>query len=149
MVQKYGLDAPRGDGGGGGALLTASVTFNAAQLIAAAVTPIPLVIAPGPGKTLAVVNVTYGYQFGTVTFTGGGGAVCYQGPNNFAADRGDETIYAAPFSAACFSAPTGGNGGNIDEFENVALVYLVPSAQPYAGGDGTGSITVTYVVVDL
>ena len=61
----------------GGGLLSLTVSLSSAQILAAAVTPVTVIPAPGAGKSMTVFKSVYELLFGTTPYTGGQGALFY------------------------------------------------------------------------
>jgi hypothetical protein len=142
-------------GGGGGVLIqVATITLSSAQILAAAVTPVPVLPAPGAGKFYIVISDIYEYIFGTVQYSGGSGGLFYgTAMNNQAADFGDEGVFGSAVSSIYIGSSLTALGVQPTSVQdNVPLVFginLQNGQSPYVGGDGTGVITVLYYVLTL
>lgn len=140
-------------GGSSGVVLQGVVTLSAAQILASATVPVPVIPAPGAGQMIQVLNVMYELTFGTLAYTGTPsgqtvGALFYgDNTNNLQADGGDNGVFAS----AASTISTAGNGlptAVIADLVNQPVVYeCVGNGAAYTLGDGTGRIVVTYTVV--
>jgi hypothetical protein len=140
-----------GGGGGGGLLQQVHVALSPADIMTTGF--VEIAPAPGAGKMIVSINTVYNYVFGTAPYTVsefGNSGLYYDTPAGVQADQSDEGVWVASASsiqtAGATSAPQSATG----KFENVPVVWSGGgSASPYSGGDGTGSITYTYMVVTL
>jgi hypothetical protein len=146
-----GATGPTGPTGPTGStpVQVASVTLSSAQILAAAVTPISIVSAPGSGKILLVISSIYELIFNSIEYTAGGGFLYYGNPTNGnQADQGDGDIATVGASSVSISGATLSIPFATSTCGNTALNYSTVGT-PYLTGNSTMKITVYYVVVTL
>jgi hypothetical protein len=145
----FGPDRRGGGGGGGGFLLQSTISLTPAQILAANPTPIMLVAAPGPRKTLVLVQSFYQLVFGTIAYANGIGGLNYGAAvsGTASADNGDGAIFTQPADSVFLQIPPTNNIGVPSNIENLGFYYQ--AFTPYTDGNGTAAITVTYYILDL
>jgi len=133
-----------------GVWLQTTIPLTSDQIIGAQ-TPIPLLPAPGEGKQYVVHYVFYNYNFGTTNYSGGNSPFQVWYGTSISLDVGDQYLFAQggsssiqSFSYSAYeSAPLG-----TSICENCPLFLWAPNGS-YTGGDGTGSVTLFYSIVNL
>jgi hypothetical protein len=130
------------------------VALSSAQLLALFTSPVTIVPAPGAGKRISVLAVSYTYNFVTTGYnlTGDlGPRLYFGGPGGHQADTGTGTMFTLSSSlvnAANGATFTVSNGTAIADVENQSLVITNDTGDMTAG-DGTGSVTVLYATITL
>lgn len=139
-------------GGSPAVLSTGKITVSSAQILALSVTDVPLIAAPGAGKYILVLNVSYDLIFNTTPYTGGFNTGLYYGSGalGLAADQEADNVVTATQSFVGYGPPASGST-NIQAartfFENLGIVLA--TGAPFLAGDGTLGVTILYAVVDL
>lgn len=139
------------DAGGGGAVLsTAKISLTSAQLLALNTSPVEIIAAPGTGKYIAVIQSVYNSLAGATPYAyadgSNGNGLFYGGADGAGGDGTDNQVFANASSA--INVGTGGLGSALTNVENLPLLLTDPAGNMTAG-DGTGSITVLYSIIDL
>jgi hypothetical protein len=150
-------DALASGGGGGGVVLsTGRIALSNAQLLNLFSAPVTIVAAPGAGKGIIVVAGIINFTFGTTAYVSNYNLEgLYYGPtreqsmNTIASIlTGSADGFTALVPAGAFGLPSA--------IDNVPILLYGPDptggggpSANMSGGDGTGSITAFYVIVDL
>jgi hypothetical protein len=125
-------------------------TLTSAQ-IKALNTPIQLIGAPGAGKIIIPISVTWETEFGTTAYTGGVGAgvnITYQA-NGYSFSVGVTDAFIKLTSSAVYvdQLATLGNIYQPTSRNVNAAIYVQTPAGSYATGDGTLLIVIVYQVL--
>jgi hypothetical protein len=127
-------------------LLSVKVSLSSSQILNATTSPVTVIPAPGAGKVVVIIQSVYSYIFGTTPYSGGPVGL-YYGTTPNQADYGQLFFFA--LSASSFGLV--GQGGNqsdlISQYENQPILFT--GTGPYTGGDGTGAVTVWYVIASV
>jgi hypothetical protein len=137
--------------GGGGSVQSATIALTSAQLRQLYTAPIQIVAAPGPGQMLLPIAAVYQYKFGTAAYQNGGNLWL-----NFANDTGGNNFlqtFNSPVNASSWTIAFGFTTGAVQDvqanFANSALMVTNGGGLNFSGGDGTLTVTVSYIVVAL
>lgn len=129
-------------------VLTASVELTSADILSLASSPVEVVAAPGAGKMILPLGAVAAMHFGTVAYNGGGidvhpetdaGAYFVRLSNVFASTQ-DVVFTDGSQNAQNNEIPV--------TFDDAAFVVSCPSGNPTTG-DGTCTVSVPYVVIDI
>ncbi len=134
----------------GGSVQTVKVTLSSAQIKALKATPIQIIAAPGLGKTIQVITGTSVYNYGTVDYTGGDTNGLYLGPaanGNFVNQGGYWGQLFGSGHSTSYTLLMGGANDAATNISNQGLFATVPTTD-WTTGDGTVTITVSYIVVN-
>jgi hypothetical protein len=131
----------------------ATVTLSAAQLASLHGTPVSVVAAPGPGKTLAPFSAVFQYKAGSnpYTVTPNSHVLLYLGQTLNNVTQANATHFIDQTGSQVFMLEGIGGVGISPQatLENAPLLAENDSPSEWTGGDGTVTITVYYTVVSL
>jgi len=140
-----------------GVLASTTVALTAVQIIAMEAAPVVLLAAPGAGFMYLPYICMIEVSGGGTAFTGGGAVSIQYG--NTAAGAGDLFYNVIP--ALTFTTPVankyivseigdvnGGVAAVSTTFNNVGI-YISNATAPFAAGNGTASIYMSYVIVPV
>lgn len=134
-------------------LQTTTVVVSPSSIGSMYATPISLLAAPGPGKVILVVDMFVNLVYGTTQYTGGGTVAAQYGfLAHLAGPKATQTISGTDIDAAtantCFEVQ--GGAGAISylssDIINTAL-NLSNDTAPFAAGDSSFNITITYKII--
>jgi hypothetical protein len=138
--------------GGSAVLSTGKISLTTAQLLSLNTSPVTIIPAPGASKYIYVVMSSYELIFGTTPFVLNDGD---QGPGLFYGSisgfTADNASGSGAFSASesCISTGTSGyTTSPTTSFENLPVI-LANGIADMTDGDGIGTMTVIYTVIDL
>lgn len=162
LVNADGSETQLPGGGGSQAVLSASVVLTSAQILGLAVTPVPLVPAPGVGKIAIPLQVIASLRFGTVAYQAGGEIVLITHGDTPENGQVFIAIQNSTLVNAAVSSLGGGNqyelfggSGSLPEVGTVASLLenaaldLFADQGAFTTGDGTLAVTCLYSVLDI
>lgn len=127
-----------------GGSLNTRVFISSAQILTSNSVPVELIPAPGTGKFIQVLQISYTYTFNTTTYntSGEGGITLGTGGSlmsqvDFSASN---NLYSSSFTVA-------GNE-QTQTIENVPLLLTTQGGDP-TDGDGTATLYIAYQIVSL
>lgn len=130
--------------------LSTQVRLTSAQIKAMDATPVQMIAAPGANKMIIVGRIVGTYLFGTTQYTAGGAIGLEWG--NAAALAGPAA--STTLAGATFDGYTASNNfeltpDNTDTLANIANmgVFISNNTAPFATGDGTLLMNISYQVV--
>lgn len=122
-----------------------TLRLTSAQLLALNTTPQQLVQAPGPNLHIQVLSYSYDLEYGTATYADTGSTGLYYGSSSGLAINTTFSTVATQTASDVAYGPVTEAHAAIASFSNQPVV-LTGSAN-MTTGDGTMSVTVTYITV--
>jgi len=126
-----------------------TVPLSVEQLNNLQTNPVPLFAAPGAGKIYVIHSVLYNFNFVTTPYSGDGIQIWYG--SSISADTGDAGVFTGGASQLQQALPWSAiNGQNLPTSlcANAAMFIWSPNSN-LTGGDGTGSVTVFYSLINV
>jgi hypothetical protein len=154
-----------GSGGGGGATpLTSTVVLTNAPLLNLSVTPVVLIPAPGSGKYIMPIFITFQLNVGTIPFqianSGNGSTEVYwtnlgrgvDGAYDIAAIPDNEEAEGIDYTNATSQIYWGGvftNGGSIPFPLTVDSSISISMTDALSAGNGDMTVVISYTIVEM
>lgn len=138
-------------GGGASVVKIVRVALTSAQLLSLNSSPMEILPSPGPGQYVYVIASSYELTFGTTAYSSNDtGPGLYYAPSSQGLPA-DNAVGARAFSGS--GSIVSANVGVVanatpDSIDNAAILLMNPT-DDMTDGDGTGSLTVLYSVINL
>lgn len=141
---------------GAGAVQSATVTLDSADIVSLHTTPVTLVAAQGNGTTIVPLSFVFNLTYGGTAYSVSGALEAFIGANSAATNvvqcayisgylnSSQDAIYRQPYDASSGAY----TGSSIAMMTNNPLLLFAQGANPTTG-NSTLKITITYTVVNL